>query len=97
MGGQVYHCPPTFMRTPKYTEKNQSQSAFLLCSKPQILSGQIQYAATKFLTLQRHFLPRACAIHAIECGEIDQPEKSEEKNETKQKLAHIEVYPLDGV
>ena len=70
---------------------------FLLCSKPQILSGQIQYATTKFLTLQRHFLPRACAIHAIEGDDIDHPKKSEKKNETKQKLAHIEVYPLDGV
>ena len=81
----------------KCTEKNQSQSAFLLCSKPQILSGQIQYAATKFLTLQRHFLPRAYAILAIEGDGIDHPKKSEEKNEKKQKLAHIEVYPLDGV
>ena len=59
---------------------------FLLCSKPQILSGQIQYAATKFLTLQRHFLPRACAIHAIEGDGIDHPKQAREKKRKKAKI-----------
>ena len=52
------------------------------------LSDLIIDCAAKFLRYALNLLPRICAILAFEREDIDYPKQAEEKDKTKEKLAH---------
>jgi hypothetical protein len=62
-----------------------------------ILTDRNLHGATYFFTCPHNFLPRACAILAIEGDGIDHPKKSKKKDEKKEKLAHIESLSVRRV
>jgi hypothetical protein len=57
------------------------------------LSDLIIDCAAKFLRYALNLLPRICAILAFEREDIDYPKQAEEKNKTKEKLAHVDLSP----
>jgi hypothetical protein len=59
------------------------------CGSTPILTDRNLHAAAYFFTCPHNFLPRACAILAIEGDGIDHPKKPKKKDEKKGKLAHI--------
>ena len=78
--------------TPDFDRKKRTPNAglikrYVVRSTPN-LSDLIIDCAAKFLRYALNLLPRICAVLAFEREDIDYPKQAEEKNKTKEKLAH---------